>query len=172
MKKIFFLCILSVFTISCDTTECGCSIPSERIEGHWNGTAININGTTQVTLPNFPIAVPVTIVGEGYNIDFTYTLTENPNKATSEGSYSMEITASAVGQSFTENQENIEFDFSGPWSLDNDQLTMTVNEQEVTATILELTATSLILEFPTEQVITYEGEDIVINAITTISFTR
>jgi len=172
MKKIIFLFALITFTISCDTTECGCSIPSERIVGHWNGTAININGTTQVTLPGFPIPVPVSIVGEGYDLNFTYTLTENPNEAVSEGSYSIEITASAVGRLFTENQENIEVDFSGPWNQDNDLLTMTVNGQEVTATILELTATTLILELSTEQKITYEGEDININAITTITFSR
>jgi len=172
MKKIIFLFALITLTISCDTTECGCSIPSERIVGHWNGTAIDINGTTQVALPGFPISVPVTIIGEGYNLNFTYTLAENPDEATSEGSYSMEITATTVGQSFTENQENIEFDFSGPWSQDNDLLTMTVNGQEVIATILELTATTLIIEFSTEQMVTYDGQDIIINAITTISFSR
>jgi hypothetical protein len=172
MKKIIFLLVLITLTISCDTTECGCSIPSERIVGRWNGTDITINGTTQVILPNFPIPVPVTIIGEGYDLDFTYTLTENPNKATSEGVYSMKITASAIGQSYAENQENLEVDFSGPWSQDNDLLTMTVNGQEATATILELTATTLIIEFPTEQMVTYDGQDIIINAITTISFSR
>jgi len=97
MKKILLLLIVSSLFISCDTSECDCAAPS--IIGNWTGIAIDFTGTAQVEVQGFPVTVNLT--GEGYDLDFSYTLAENPNTATSEGNYSMEVTASILGQTQT-----------------------------------------------------------------------
>lgn len=168
MKKILLLFIASSLLISCGTSECDCAGPS--ITGNWTGTAIDFTGTAQTEVQGIPVRV--NLVGEGYDLNFTYTLTENPNTATSEGNYSMEVTASVLGQSQTEFRENVPVDFSGPWSQNGDTLTLTVDGEEVIANIIELTETSLILEFNIEKTEMVNGVEGTSNILMTVSFSR
>ena len=168
MKKILLLLIVSSLFISCDTSECDCAAPS--IIGNWTGIAIDFTGTAQVEVQGFPVTVNLT--GEGYDLDFSYTLAENPNTATSEGNYSMEVTASVLGQSQTEYRENVPADFSGPWEQNGDTLTLTFEGEEVIANIIELTETTLVLQFDITQTQEINGFEANVTLDMMISFSR
>lgn len=168
MKKLIFLFVFSAFLFGCESSDN--DLPEVSIVGTWTGTAIDFTGTAQTEVQGIPVRV--NLVGEGYDLNFTYTLTENPNTATSEGSYSMEVTARVLGQSQTEIRENIPADFSGPWSQNGDTLTLTVEGEEVIANITELTETTLILEFNVERTEMMNGVEVTSNILMTVSFSR
>ncbi|MFK5879072.1 MAG: lipocalin family protein [Flavobacteriaceae bacterium] len=168
MKKIIFLFIFSAFLLGCDTTEN--DIPTVSIVGTWTGTAIDFTGTAQTEVQGIPVTA--NLVGEGDTLNFTYTLTENPNTATSEGSYNMEVTASVLLQSQTEYRENVPADFSGPWEQNGDTLTLTFEGEEVIANIVELTETTLVLQFAITQTEEINGFEATVTLDMMISFSR
>lgn len=168
MKKILSLIVLSILLINCESNEI--DMPETSIVGTWNGRSIRFSGTAVSKLQGVPVTA--TIVGESYDLNFSYTLTENPNIAASEGVYSMEITTTILGQSQTEYQENIDFEFSGPWIQNGETLLLTFEGEEVIATITELNETAMTLEFTVEQIEEIDGTKVTLNINMTASFVR
>ena len=168
MKKIIILFIFSTFLLGCDTTEN--DIPTVSIVGAWIGTGIDFTGTAQTEVQGIPVTA--NLVGEGDTLNFTYTLTENPNLATSEGSYNMEVTASILLQSQTEYRENIPANFSGPWEQNGDTLTLTFEGEEVIANIVALTETTLTLQFAVIKTELVNGFEATVTLDVLISFSR
>ncbi|MDC9723833.1 MAG: hypothetical protein PSN34_13820, partial [Urechidicola sp.] len=153
MKKILVLFVFSAFIFGCETSDN--ETPTASIIGVWNGISINFTGTGAAEIQGVPVTADVD--GEGYDIDYTVTFTEDPNTVTTVGIFSVEATASIQGQTYTESEENISIDFSGPWNQDGNTLALTINGEDVIANIVELTETSLVLQFIIERVETING---------------
>ena len=160
--------LLSTVILSCESDSI--ETPTTSIIGKWNGDAIEFSGTAEGQFNGLPVTADV--IGQGYDLNFSYTLTEDPNLATSEGVYSMEITISLLGQEQKEIKENIEFDFSGSWSQTENTLVLIIEGEEVVAKISELTETTLVLEFNVEQVEEIDGNEVILNMNMVISFVR
>ena len=170
MKKLSFLFIAFVFTLtSCSTDDSDTSSDSSGdIVGTWIGLDVDYSGSTVTVIPGSADLVS-DYVGEAYDVDYTLTFSENPNELVSEGSYSIELTTTTLGQTQVDNLENLEFLSDGTWNKVGDQLTIVSNGATSTGTILELTSTSLILELNQVQDVSQQGFTITttINAITT-----
>jgi hypothetical protein len=146
--KLLFLSLFVSFAISCssDDDNGGDTEPGEteaELVDMWIGSAVNYTGTTVSETQG--ITLTADFVGVGYDIDYTFDFTENPNVLTAEGSYSIELTTTIQGQSTTQNIEDLGFENSGVWSRDGNQLSLTYDGTTDVATITELTETTLIL---------------------------
>lgn len=110
--------------------------------------------------------------GEGYNVDFTFTVSENPNVATSNGSYSIKLTSTVNGQTFTQNIEGIDFVFTGEWSKDGSTMTMKQGGESSDATIVKLTDTELELNIVDVQTIESNGIKVTTTTNMSVLFIR
>ncbi|WAC02634.1 hypothetical protein N7U66_02810 [Lacinutrix neustonica] len=118
MKKLNVLLIalflvLSACTSDDDTTDA--PIASESILGTWIGQDVDYTGASTTTGQGQ--SINSTFVGEAYDVDYTLTFTEDPNQVVSNGSYSIELTTTTLGQTQTNTVENLEFLGNGSWSL-------------------------------------------------------
>lgn len=168
MKKILVLFVFSAFIFGCETSDN--ETPTASIIGVWNGVSINFTGTGNAEIQGVPVTADVD--GEGYDIDYTVTFTEDPNTVTSIGAISVEATATIQGQTYTESEEGVTLDFSGPWSQDGNILTLTIEGEEVIANIVELTETSLLLQFIIERAETINGVAITADLDVNASYSR
>ena len=96
-------------------------------------------------------------MGKGYNVDFTFTLSENPNVSSTDGSYDIELSTTTFGQTTVQNIEDIAFAYVGTWSLDGNKLTINRDGETSVATIVELTDTLLELNIQEETTMTNNG---------------
>ena len=171
MKKLNLLCIAFVFALtSCSSDDDNSSADvSGDIIGTWIGLDVEYSGRTVTEFLGQEIVAD--FVGEAYDVDYTLTFSENPNEIVSSGSYSLEVTTTALGQVQVENIENIEGLGNGTWNKDGDQLTIVSGGETTVGTIVELTSTSLILELSEVQDISQDGLIIAttINAIATFT---
>ena len=171
MKKIIFLFLIAIAFTNCTANEIDTPL-SDGILGDWQGQSIEFTGTANSDLYGIPVNV-ANLIGEGYDIAFTFSLTENPNLATTKGDYSMEVTISTItGENITENQENIDFTSEGSWNKSDDTIALTIDDQEVIANITELTETELILEFSQEITDEFNGTAVTVNINYKIVFIR
>jgi hypothetical protein len=160
MKKYFlsFLILLSaaiVLTTGCKKdSETEPTINSD-IAGVWNCTAIDYTGTTVTEVSGQSLTTEFT--GEGYDIDFTLTFVENPNEVTSEGSYSIKLTTTLLGQSTVQYIETQPFEYTGTWSMDNNTISITNDGDTDVATITELTDNTLVITITDEEVVSNMG---------------
>lgn len=172
--KIFKLFLFTAFislTISCSSDDDSSSpANSSDIVGVWQGTAVDYRGTSTTTMQGQTITADY--VGEAYDIDYTLTFTENPNKVISDGSYSIELTTTVNGQSTTQNVPNLEFLSTGDWSINGSTLSITVDDETDDATIVELTNNSLILNAVQTETTTEQGFTVVSTTDVTLSFTK
>ncbi|MCZ4319875.1 lipocalin family protein [Aequorivita viscosa] len=169
--KLFLFTALISLTVSCSSDD-DSSTPANNgdIIGVWQGTAVDYRGTTTTTAQGQTITADY--VGEAYDVDYTLTFTENPNKVISDGSYSIELTTTVNGQSTTQNVPNLEFLSTGDWSINGSTLSITVDNVTDDATIIELTNNSLILNVVESQTTTEQGITIVSTTDVTLSFTK
>ncbi len=139
-EKVLFVLVVMLFIGGCakedDTTEI-----SGSVVGVWNCTALNYSGTTVTELMGQSITSNFT--GEGQNIDFTLTFSENPNTATSSGTYDIFLTTTTLGQTQTQTIPDIEFEYTGTWSQNGNDLTIVKDGVPATATIVAMTETTL-----------------------------
>ena len=168
MKKILVLFVFSAFIFGCETSDN--DLPTASIIGVWNGVSINFTGTGNAEIQGVPVTADVD--GEGYDIDYTVTFDEDPNIVSSIGTISAEVTATLQGQTYTESEEGISIDFSGPWSQDGNTLALTIDGEDIIANIVELTESSLVLQFITERVETINGVAITADLDVNASYSR
>lgn len=143
LKLILFTALISL-TISCSSDDDGAALNSGSIVGVWRGTAVNYSGTS--TTSGQGQSFTSEFVGEAYDIDYTLTFSENPNKVVSEGNYSIELTTTYMGQTITQNIEGLSFLSDGNWSLNGTTLSITMDNDTQDATIVELTPTKMVIE--------------------------
>ena len=170
--KIFRLVLLTVFislTLSCSSDDD--SAPSNgNIAGVWKGTAVNYYGSTSTTMQGQTINAD--FIGEAYDLNYTLTFSENPNTVTSEGSYSIELKTTYLGQTTTQNIENLSFLSDGVWTRNGDRLSVTVDNETDEVTIIELSATKLVLEGVQNETVEQGGATVTSTSHVSMSFSR
>ena len=154
--------LIGLFISSCNEEENEPQTTNSAIVGVWECVSLDYTGTTQTEF--LGQSTNADFVGEANNIDFTYTISENPNIATSEGIYDVELTTTLLGITTTQTIENIAFDFVGSWSLSGSQMSVTNDGISQELTIIELTENSLILNILEEDSTTISD----VTSITTI----
>lgn len=117
---------------------------SASIIGMWEVTSINASGTSTVEIAGQTIETE--FLGEGIDLNYSVTFTEEPNEVTADGDYNIELTTTIAGQSITEVVPGILFIDSGDWAIDGDQITISSNDMESTGTITTLNETTLVIE--------------------------
>jgi hypothetical protein len=139
----FLLLSLAVIFLSCSEDED--PIPtSEGMVGDWAITALDYKGTTTTTAQG--VSIKADFTGTGKDMDLITTFNSNPNTVTSEGSYTIVLKTTSMGQSTTDEYEMDETVTDGTWALNGKTLTVTSDFGPQTATILEQTSTTLKLK--------------------------
>ncbi|PKP29715.1 MAG: hypothetical protein CVT99_16085 [Bacteroidetes bacterium HGW-Bacteroidetes-16] len=170
LTKVFLLIVLGLTIVSCSKKDDTTNPTNGEIAGVWNCTAVNYTGTTVTEYLGQSITTDFT--GEGYNVDFTFTINENPNVATSNGSYSIKLSSTTMGQTITQNIEDIDFNFTGEWSKDGNTMTVTQGGKSSDANIVKLTDTELEFKIANVETIENSGMTATSTTNTTISFTK
>ncbi|WP_323787666.1 hypothetical protein [Psychroserpens sp.] len=162
MKKlhVLFIALALVFTACSSDDNNTNNDPGDgdvngELLGLWNAVDVLYTGDTVVEVAGQTIVTD--FVGESYDVDFTLEFTENPNEYVSEGSYSVELTSTTLGQTQVFDVPNLEFIGDGTWTRDGNEITTMANGDEGVMTILELTATTLRLGYQTVEVINNQG---------------
>lgn len=138
-----FLLSLAVIFLSCNEDE-DIKPTSEGMVGQWAITALDYKGTTTTTAQGTSIKADFT--GTGKNMDLITTFGASPNTVTSEGSYTIVLKTTYMGQTMTDEYETDETVTDGTWTLNGKTLTVTNDFGTETATILEQTSTTLKLK--------------------------
>lgn len=172
--KIFKLFLFTAFltlTISCSKDDDNPTITNNgEIVGVWKGTTVDYTGNQ--TISGQGQNTTATYVGEAYDVDYTLTFTENPQKVISDGSYSIELTTTVNGQTTTQNVEGLEFLSSGDWTINGNTLSITVDNETDDASILELTENTLVLKAVESQTMSQGGFTISSTTEVILSFTK
>lgn len=159
ITKLFFLSLV-VILFSCDKEED--PLPtSEGMEGEWTITGINYSGTT--TTSAFGLSATVNHTGTGKNMDLTTTFTRDPNTVASEGSYTIEVKNTALGQTVTEELHFTEVLIDGTWTLEGRTLTIANTGIEQEATVTRQTSTALELRININESETAQGTTVATN---------
>jgi len=171
LLKLMSLCLLVIFVSSCSSDDDSGNNAEASLVGTWIANTVNYEGTTETEIQGQAIVAQFT--GEGYNIDFSLTFTENPNNLTSEGSYDIELTTTVLGQTTTENVEDITWDVVGEWQRSGSTITVTLPDGEsADATIVEITETTLTLSFTDVRTENNAGIVVTTNTQGTATFTK
>jgi hypothetical protein len=160
MKKVFFLSLITVFSLvftSCSNDEDAVSNASEsEITGTWNLTALETkNGRSDTNFDGTSIPTTFTAVGKDFNTVVTFS--ENPNIVTSEGSYTTVVTTTVMGETSTEEETGEDFFESDEWRLDGSTLYFGSGEEEVGFTITELTDSKMSLRYEIDETVDFFG---------------
>lgn len=166
---------LSILFIALFLSLTSCSTDSDNlltgdIIGTWAGTALDYSGKTVATVQGQTINTDY--VGEAYDMNYTLTFKEDPNIIISEGSYSIKLTGTVLGQTSVQNIENIEFLEAQSWSKDGNILKLTNNEKSYDCTIVELTDSALKLSLSTEEDISQQGATVTATVNATMAFVK
>lgn len=111
-------------------------------------------------------------IDQAYDVDYTLIFSEDPNEVVLDGAYSIELVTTTLGQTQTDNIENLEFLSSGRWSRAGDELTVVNDGQTSVTTIIELTDTSLKLSTVQTQDLSQECVTIVFMVDSEVTYTR
>lgn len=144
MKKLNLLCIAFALVLTACSSDDDGGTPANTsgdLLGTWIGVDVDYTGNSTTSAQGQTLES--TFVGEAYDVDYMLTFTENPNEVVADGSYSIELTTTTLGQSQVDNIENLEFINDGTWSRVGDQLTIVNGEATSVGTIVELTDTML-----------------------------
>jgi len=169
------LLLLMVFALSiagCKKKDDTTNQTDGELTGVWTCTAFNYSGSTVVEYSGQSSSIDFT--GEGYDIDFNFTLSENPNVGTTEGKYSVKLITSVSGVTLdTQYVEGQNFAFTGEWTRNGNTLTMINQTDEPSdATIVKLTDTELELNISEDQSYTISGSTTATITNYTIKFVR
>jgi len=171
MKKLGLLFTVFILILtSCSSDSSDSPVISASIVGEWIATALDYSGTSSTTIQGQSVIAD--FVGEAYDINYTVTFSENLNTLVSEGNYSLELTYTILGQTTTENVENVQFLEDGTWEQNGDELIVTNNGETTAFDILELTANRLKLGLETVEEVTEQGAVITSTIYAELTFTR
>lgn len=153
-----------------DDSMDGMNDESSNIVGMWEVISIDASGTSTAEIAGQTIET--NFVGEGIDLNYTVTFTEDPNEVTADGEYNIELTTTVAGQSITETIPGILFIDSGSWVIEGDQITITSNDMDSTGTITTLTDTTLTIEVDTEVTIEQQGVETIATVNAEVSLQR
>ncbi|HDZ07138.1 hypothetical protein LCGC14_0166260 [marine sediment metagenome] len=150
MKKVFFLSIITAFTLvftSCSNDEDAVSNTSEEdIIGVWNLTALEAtDGRSETTIEG--TVIPATFKAVGKDFQTVVTFSEDPQTVVSEGSYTTVLSTTIGGENQTQEQEGEDFFESEKWRLDGSTLYFGSGDEEVGFTIVELNDSKISLRY-------------------------
>lgn len=168
--KLVFAFTLVFSLASCSSDDSDGPSTSGDLLGVWIADDVNYSGSTVTEAQGQTLTAD--FVGEAYDVDFTLTITENPNNIVSDGSYSIELTTTVLGQSSTQDVTGIEFLETGTWSRDGNQLTITANGESSVGTIAELTDSTLVIEVDQVEDLSEQGISIESTINSVVTFTR
>lgn len=175
MKKVFFLSLITVFSLvftSCSNDEDAVSNASEsEITGTWNLTALETkDGRSDTNFDGTSIPTTFTAVGKDFNTVVTFS--ENPNIVTSEGSYTTVVTTTVMGETSTEEETGEDFFESDEWRLDGSTLYFGSGEEEVGFTITELTDSKISLRYEIDETVDFFGATTSVSATYNMTLTK
>lgn len=182
--KFLFIFTFAMLLISCDDDEDTVSVNGD-IGGEWTIESITYDGTSVTTVQG--TSTTSDFSGESFDENATMTFNESDNTFTSQGSYSIQLTTTSMGQTQETTQTIDDFNSEGEWSLDGDILTMegelvsvssgtpTAGSGETQANevvVQELTDNSMVLNSVSEQTAEEFGATIEVATDMTITFSR
>lgn len=170
MKKInLFIIAIVLVLYSCSNEEVTPVISSD-ILGTWIATSVDYGGQTVTEVSGQTLSN--TFTGEGYDIDFTVTFNDSPKTYISDGSYSIHLTNTVLGQTYTQDIENLEFLQDGSWEQNGNKLIIEAEGEESEANIEKLTGDELILNVETIEDLSEQGATITSTIVARVSFVR
>ncbi len=144
------LLLLALFVVLFSCSDDEAPLPtSEGMLGTWSVTAISYKGSTTTTVSG--VSIKADFTGTGKDMDLTTTFSENPNTVTSEGSYTIVLTTTMLGQTTTEEYPFDEAVIDGTWTLEGRTLTITNGAITQDATITRQTSTVLEVKIKLEE---------------------
>src|SRR5687767_5334045 len=115
--KIAKLLLLSISVILFSCGEDDEPMPtSQAMVGSWAITAVEYKGTTTTTAQGMNLKADFT--GTGKDMTLTSTFAASPNTVTTQGSYTIVLKTTMMGQTDTEEYTVDEIFSDGTWSLD------------------------------------------------------
>lgn len=165
MKKLNTLFLVFTLIFASCSSDDGTPEISGDIVGIWEMVDYDYSGTTVTQAQGQTLSA--NFVGEAYDIDYTLTFEENPNKVISEGSFSLELTTTVAGQTSTQNIEALDVLESGTWEIINGELVTVTSNGEGKMKIEQLTESTLVLSIEEELDLSQSGASIIstVNAI-------
>lgn len=172
MKKITYLFLaLTLVITSCSKDDDSAPQISGSISGTWNMISYNYTGTTITEFQGQSITSD--FVAEAFDIDYSITFEENPNNLTTDGTFSLRLTTTALGQTQTQTLSNVDaVDTGATWELSNDEIITMANGETGILKIIELTENSLILSTNDVRDISQQGANINSSLDATLTFER
>jgi hypothetical protein len=143
---------------------------SDGIVGTWAITELEYHGTTSTSAQG--ASIEATFTGAGKDLNLTTTFGKNPNTVTNQGSYTIVLTTTIMGQTSTEEYDFEEAISDGTWALNGSTLTVTTQAGPQEVTVLEQTATSLKLKAVVSENQTQQGITIATNVEATYTFKK
>lgn len=168
ISKLLFLALAVIF-LSCSEDEDPMPT-SQGMVGVWNITALEYKGTTTTTFDGGSLEADFT--GTGKDMTLVSTFTENPNEVRSEGTYTIVLKTTMMGQTTTDEITMGEVVTDGTWSLNGRNLTVTGDAGPQTATIIEQTSTRLKIKVEVKETATDQGMTVTTNVVGTYTFTK
>jgi hypothetical protein len=165
----FLLLSLAVIFLACSEDD-DPKPTSEAMVGNWAITALEYKGTTTTTAQGATIKADFT--GTGKDMDLITHFKANPNTVTSEGSYTIVLKTTYMGQSMTEEVPMEEVVTDGTWKLNGSTLTVTNDFGAQDATIVEQTSTTLKLKINVSDSETDQGITVATKVEAVYTFTK
>jgi hypothetical protein len=164
-----FLIAITVVLFSCGGDD-DPKPSSATLVGKWAVTGVDYKGTSTTSVDG--IELESSFTGKGKDMNMTVTLNENPATFTSTGSYTVALTTTVMGASYTQDYPFEGFMIDGTWKQDGNTLTVTNSGGTQQATIVELTASSLKMTWDYTYTMTQDGATVKMNIQGAYTFKR
>lgn len=168
--KITKLLLLSIAVIFLSCSEDDPKPTSEGMVGAWTITAVDYRGTTTTSALGTNIKADFT--GTGKDMNLTTTFNANPNTVVSEGSYTIVLTTTVMGQTSTDEHPFEEVVTDGTWTLSGNKLTFIDANGSQDATILQQTSTTLKMKVDIKESETSQGVTVTTDVHATYTFKK
>ncbi|NRD19938.1 lipocalin family protein [Winogradskyella eckloniae] len=165
-----FCCVICLMACASDDDNSNDELSTSDLLGTWVGVDLDYSGNTTFEYLGIPVVSQFT--GEAYDIDYTITFTDNPNQFYTNGTYSMELTTTFLGETEVSSVENLEFLGDGTWSLSGSELTIERDGFSSVATVTLVSNDVIEVDLMEEQSTTLEGVDYIVNVHSISTFER
>jgi len=168
ITKFLFALLFSIVLVSCSSDDDSTQNDESSIEGEWELTSMEMEGTAEYTMEGIPFPIVFTFEGYGIDIDSQTVFEVNPNTVASFGTLTLVMSIDMMGETTTEEMpiDFSEYVSSGSWQIEGDQLIITDDEGiESTSKIEQLTSTTLVLTV--NETVEFEGIPLEYEAVVT-----
>ncbi len=177
MKTVRLLSLFFILIFTACSSDDALVVATENLSGSWNLQRFDTEITTSFNVLGLPVTSRSDAIAE--DIDVQITFSENPNTVVSDGSYTLVITTTVLGESQTEEISTTDEILSGTWTLNGNEVTITSTEpdieqdfQQITYRIIELTETRLRMRANFETTQTIEGSEAELDFTSEIVMTK